>query len=291
MANSVVKWGGTYRAISSGKMAVKWGGIWWTPSRAYVKWAGSWYDTGYSGYPGAPTGLYITYWDYTQATVSFTPPSGGAPVAAYHYVLTDNVGTWLAETETAAGSFNFTGLAQDSQYQIFVRSKGATGLYSTFAGPLRIQIGHPSTVTTTYPSRHWESPVWAGTIFQNEAPTVDVPNPPGTGGDPAGVTVTDFHCHVSTPHSSQLDNGVGNRAFWIINGNVSWQRLTNQPSPYNVDQLLDIQPPAFGFLCSGAGWSQRGVSTTQYVIADFFVAGTEVYRQDDVNPAVGNSYW
>lgn len=162
------------------------GAQWQHAQRVAIKTGGVWTDSGYVGppwIPQSPAGNgqpVVTYWDYATLRFGWWGPAGGPPVSAYHWVLTNEGGGWLAQGEVAGGETPNLGVSQDTKYQCYVRTKNTKGDYSTWLGPLKVWIGHAQeqgwvtvTRTTAYHAETtvnlWENIVQGVTVPSNVA--------------------------------------------------------------------------------------------------------------------------
>ena len=139
-----------WEPIETGDINVRWGSGWIQPAKLYVKWGGGWVDTGYVGPPGIPRNLRIKSWNYDTMTIAWDPPAddtGAAP--SYYHILRreypfgpeNDINDQLKPaTDPREREFN---VAEMTRYRTWIRSRGSTGKYSAWLGPLDVKIGRP----------------------------------------------------------------------------------------------------------------------------------------------------
>lgn len=282
--------GGAWQvADRPGGVQVKWGGsIWQTPAFMYYKMGGGWVDTGYRGYPATPSAPWVHAWDYNNVAIGWSAGSGGAPVAAYQIVQTDSSGNWMYSYEVGGSPWGNFPVGPGGYYQYYVRAKGTSGLYSPFAGPLRIYIGQPSVYseTTEQGTRGWSSYVdVAGWGIKDNLVGANVPG---------SVICTQVHWDLGCPYG--ILSPFNNRYIEIIlNENYVFESPVNWPwQEVHGDDYFNFwgNGGRTGFICRGAGWtvSYGGASR---VWGGFTVYGTEYYnyQQGHWSAATGNGYW
>lgn len=289
--------GGTWKGpIASGLLRIKWGSDWYTPSALYARptpGVGStstgWYDSGYRGYPATPSAPWVYAWDYNNVAIAWNAGAGGAPVSAYQLVQTDSGGNWMNQVEVGGSPWGNFGVGPGGYYQFFVRAKTASGLYSAFAGPLRIYIGQPSVYseTTEQGTRGWSSYVdVAGWGIKDNLVGAAVPG---------NVICQQVHWDLGCPYG--VLSPFNNRSIDILGneGQYVFAAPTNWPwSEVHGDDYFSFwgNGGRTGFICRGAGWtvSYGGASR---VWGSFTVYGTEYYnyQQGHWSAATGNGYW
>jgi hypothetical protein len=287
--------GSWYGPIAAGLLRVQWGGSWYTPAALYARptpglgsTSSGWYDSGYRGYPATPSAPWVYAWDYNNVAIAWNAGGGGAPVSAYQIVQTDSGGNWMYSYEVGGSPWGNFSVGPGGYYQYYVRAKTAAGLYSPFAGPLRIYIGQPSTYyeTTETGTRGWSEYMdVAGWGFKDN---LVGPRPPGD------VIVTQIHWDLGCPYGilSPFNNRsidiVGNEGQYVWpTQNWPWQEVHGDDYFYHQSNT-----GRWGFICRGAGWtvSYGGASR---VWGSFTVYGNQTYQyqQGHWTTATGNGYW
>lgn len=289
---------GAWRNVPDGNLAIKsgavGGGTWLRPSLLNVKAAaiggGGWIDSDYRGYPAEPVSFAINAWSFTTVSLKWAAGAGGAAPVAYEIQQRAQNGTTVISTltDTASPSGNFT-VAEDTKYQFFVRAKSSTGLFSDWVGPIKAQIGHAaSTTTTTTP----DTRPWSGSSsvngYRDVAVGVVVPST---------VVMTSIRFQLSAYGGFTSVLSVYNNReiyMWINNAQVPGARSWSSP----VDTTVALSNTSIGgtavqgFVCRGTGWATTSTGS-QRVTGTVSVAGTEHYNRvvTTTDPAVANSYW
>lgn len=300
MAAIRVKSGAGWTApIANGKLNVKWGGTTWqNPSVVYAKagdvGGGYWVDTGYRGYPATPSAPWVHAWSYDAIALGWNAGGGGAPVAAYQLVQTDVNGNWINQVEVGGSPWGNFGMGWDSRYQFYVRAKATSGLYSGFAGPLRVGCGHPTQYQygNVQHSEGWqEYNAVGGDAYSWGYRDNFVGQRPG--GD---VHVEYIYWNLSanvgvlSPWNNREVYIIGNDSalYW---GPMGWNR------PVVGYDYFDFwgNGGVTGFVCRGSGWStQFNNNGYPRVTGEFWVGGTRYWTAYEVVNTIneqGNYYW
>jgi hypothetical protein len=288
--------GGSWKGpIAAGLLRVKWGSDWYTPAALYARPtpgigsnSSGWYDSGYRGYPATPSAPWVHAWDYNNVAIGWNAGGGGAPVAAYQLVQTDSNGNWMNAPEVGGSPWGNFSVGPGGYYQFFVRAKTAAGLYSPFAGPLRIYIGQPSQYyeTTETGTRGWSE--WHDVAGWGIKDNLVGPRPPGD------VIVSQIHWDLGCPYG--ILSPFNNRSIDIVGneGQYVWPSVSWQAQEVHGDDYFWHQSNGgrWGFICRGAGWtvSYGGASR---VWGSFTVYGSQTYQyqQGHWTAATGNGYW
>ena len=290
--------GGSWKQIGNGGVRVKSGGSWSYPTYVHAKLeGGGWRDTGYRGYPNPPQSIWVHAWSHSAVALGFTgPAAGGAPVAAYQLVQTDSNGNWLNQVEVGGSPWGNFGVSMDGLYQFYVRSKSAAGLYSGWAGPVRVRIGHSETGywATENRTRGWESEHIGGARNRDE---------PFWVGFGSNVSIGGMHWrNMRTPMSS-IVTPWGNRTVnWIIyggdwgdiSGSVGEVRSSGANAWYDYPFGNQGDGNPWGIVPRGAGWSAVSNGTYMLWVDDFWCSGTETYQVSVyyvTRNYADNSYW
>lgn len=293
-------YGGVWTTVAAaGNLRLKWGGASWiTPAIAYAKsgavGTGSWVDTGYRGYPNPPTSFGIHYWDYSQVQAVWAgPDAGGAPVQDYHFVLTNEAGTWLYE-EYGTDGFQAVSVSQNTRYRLYVRSRSTNGLFSGFVGPINVGIGYPAVNNYGYVNRErgWNSEVVGGYRNMDDPLWVGVP-------DSIHIYTMAWR-NLQCPASGVTSPGTNRTVNYIFNGGDFGpinNNLGTIPKGHNYDYPLDNAPPfggAWGLIARGVGWSTTGNPSLMMYADALWIYGIETYANYEListTPAVGNYYY
>ena len=277
------------------KSGDKGGGSWVIPAALKVKDSGVWKDSGYVGYPGTPSTPWVTAWDYANVSVSWGAPTSGAPVTAYHVEVRNEAGTGILGWNPAANPQGF-GVSQQTRYQVVVRARGATGLFSAWSAPLRIAIGRPQIISYHNEQRTeaWSSGTYSYDIYRNQWGGF---NPPDLADD-LHVTNMGHYGQVNAAYFCDNSVSVGRwiDVYYAGAGGYggSAYRHANVLQPTVLENLyMDGWTPCWlGFhALDVGGWSYQvgGV----HMWGNFNFQGTHYYTVSvqDVTPAIGNSYW
>jgi Fibronectin type III domain len=282
--------GGSWVTASDGDVHVKWGGTTWiNPSFVKVKWGGGWLDSDYRGYPADPTGLAVNAWTYTSASVKWSAGSGGAAASTYEVQLRNQSGGVIqTSTDSSSPSITFS-LSEQTKYQFYVRAKTASGLYSGWTGPLRIQTGRAATsTTTTEPAiRSWSKAANVN-AWKDHPVGVVVPSTVVMKSIRYQLSANAGFTSVLSPYNNREIK------LWLNNSDAyavrNWLNPVDQTLPLNNAAIggLNVQ----GFICRGSGWSSYSTGT-QRVVGTVTVTGDENYDKvvTVTTPAIANSYW
>jgi hypothetical protein len=259
---------------------------------------GYWRDSGYIGYPGVPTGFYVSGWTFSQVTVNWSAPAaGGAPVDHYEVVMTDAAGSWMSAPTTTGLSWTF-GVAEDYRVRFYVRSVSAANLVSDWAPSIGAQIGHTEInhQQSNTATRDWRSGAVAVNLYNGGASGPQVPS---------SVDVSRFYVNLSqaglcggvtwtylSPGTSTVRN-----IFFITANNIRRDlgRLTlGNPSNGWLNISGNGGNAGWGLLGEGAGYASTPTSSPCRVVGDLEVFGTETYTYNTTvidRARVENSYW
>jgi hypothetical protein len=285
-------------------LRVKWGGPW--IKAGYVRrkmgdpGGGYWHDTGYRGPPNPPQNLRIYDWTFSAVSLQWDAPAGGVPAVAYHLVQADANLNWLSQVEVGGSSWGNFGVVEDGRYQFFARSKSAEGLYSDWAGPVRVQIGHTEQGYwgTEQRTRSWETPHYAGAVNRDVILQYYVPS---------NVVVTSMTWwNLRTPCSSIVTPDVGVPG-WERTVNW-WLPWADHPINQDTGTIYSSGENAFlhygfsswgnntpwGIVPRGGGWSAEGDPFYMLHVDDFHISGIEYYDANVfyvTRPYQANGYW
>jgi hypothetical protein len=252
-------------------------------------------------YPNTPTSFavspgYAPYnWSFGNVVVQWTAPVGGAPVALYRVVKTNAAGTWTAEVTTTGTSYNF-GVSNDERCQFYVRAESVAGLVSAWAGPIRVQIGHPEVghYANVQHSEAWASAMvavnlylqsytvaifvpsdvlvssWYTNLRNNEAGWAQLSPAPGDGGPPGGRRLFDVY---------------RNAPQW-----ADWRNRLSVPNPWAppwraMNHWGENQ--GWGYAIDGTGYS-TGSTGAYRIYGEFQIHGTRYY---DVSTYFVDTYY
>ena len=294
-----VKSGGAWlTAPVSGKLAVKKDGVWYFPATAKIKDGGIWRDSGYLGYPGMPSTPWVVAWNYYDVHIAWNEPATGAPLASFEVQLLDVNGSVLQTQVPVSGGPNsnnrndwaFRGLNALGKYQMRVRTKGTSGLYSNWTAVLKVAMGRAEIVT---PRQELRERDYYGYTSHSGV---------GLGGwmthvQPPNVRSTWMELHVYTsPHINPFCGTGGEtnrRANWIV-ANQDWGNAGYHNSPWDEGKSYgvgyDYANSHQGIAltnANGPAWnSNRGYGSIH-------LWGYEQYWYywNDVTPAIPNGYW
>jgi hypothetical protein len=281
--------GGVWRTVADGKLKVRVGSAWVTPSTMKVQVAGVWRDTGYAGSPAAPTSLAVNAWA-THDAVSFkwVAGVGGAAVSLYEVAVNNEANTTrvATKTDTTSPSADFTEVVQNTKYNVYVRAKSAAGLYSAWTGPLQIKMGKDA--FTTYTT---ETGTRAYSLSKDVVGYKDAAVGPVI---PTAVLVQTIRYQITNTFSGVLSPyGSHSISRW---GNTVEREQFNWPSA-SIDQTVNVTDyqsngGVQGMICRGTGWS-TAPSGSFVCTGTITVNGQETYtyEQAHVTPAVANGYW
>jgi hypothetical protein len=301
-----VKSGGAWRQATNGHLYIRSGGVWRTASFCYIKTSVGpggvrWQDSGYRGYPLAPTDIWIGGNNFSSLDVGFSGPgAGGAPISYYQVQELDGNGNPTGrQWNNTTGSLTGIGVSQDQRLQYRVKSVTAAGLESGWYGPVvnrsRIQIGHNEVGHYEYPER-WRD--WSGSVgFQaglcrDESAGPSVPN---------SVLLNRIHytfylnfpgTYISKPVAQ------GNRQVVpVFNGNEFGGPLDISIAAWaQYDTDIGVNnwggDTGWGLVTHGIGWSSRPVSTAQMLCGAVYLYGQEHYFPAEyvVTTAYAGSY-
>jgi hypothetical protein len=301
------KWGPNWSGnVADGNLRTRWGGGWFVPSLVRAKvgdvGGGYWTDTGYRGVPNPPSAPWVHSWydggslgAQGHLQVAWNYASGGAPVAHYEVALNNEANTQTLGVENSTDNISPAwGVNQNSYYQVYVRSVGATGLASGYQRR-NVYIGRPAyaIMGTIHHADYWAA---GGSIgYEGYLNNLAGPAVPGD------VVVYSIHWQLWDNYGSnvlcvyppQFVNG-GDRQIQIIYNEygVLWDDV-NWPSPLDA---FDYPAPYWGnggrtgFICRGGGWVP-GRRADGYVTVD----GTRYYDtwgQVGTEPAIpSRDYW
>jgi hypothetical protein len=278
--------------IADGNLRVKSGGAWVFPSFCRVKVNNAWVDTGYRGYPGATSALWVSGWSFTSATVAWSPPSSGAQVANYQVEHYDGNGNYI-DGYTLTNPIRPFPVTTDTRHQFRARALGTSGLAGPWSSFLRIGIGHPVSYNYGYVdrTRGWESGRASG------ARNMDDPfwHLAGT-----NLNLTGMHWrNLYTPQSSVVSPGTNRIVNWFINGSDFGTLHGNLGTVYsgsNHDQPLNNNGnnQLWGIVPRGVGWSTTSDGNKMLWCDAFWLSGTETYANYEIvstNPEQPNYYW
>lgn len=300
-----MKSGGVWLATpASGHLAVKRSGAWTFVAKAAVKvgpvGSGSWMDSGYQGFPGVPATPTVYGWNYYNVRMQWTAPTSGAPVVGYEAQVLTETGTVVSTSPLITGPSGPSGdedsiagvdwlwrsvLSPSTKYQMKVRSKGSTGLFSAWSPALKVQMGHAEIDT---PASEYRTRPWSASNYTN---------PVSVGGWIVCASVNTVQLSLlrinvalvngSTPFSGSSG---GRKANYIGNsGDLGYAGFKN--SPWDETRSWEPGPATAwqGIALTGTGWDSagwRGYGT-------IYLWGTETYLYEYtiVTPAVPNGYW
>jgi hypothetical protein len=280
----------TWRQLTDGKLRVKWGAGWVSPSLMYIQSGGAWRDTGYRGYPAVPINVGVYAWDYGQVRIQWAAGAGGAPVAAWHIVQTNSAGGWLREYEVG-GSPSPSGyfpVSTSTNYRFYVRAKGTTGLYSDWGASVGTSIGKPA--STYYTTEQGTRP-WSLAASTN-----------GYKDQIVGVAVATNRVVESVTYNVSANGGFtsilspyNNREIYRIANSGQGERFSWQAGSVNYNLNVGDywgNGGITGYICRGTGWSIY-TTGTQRAVGTVTAYGYETYsyQQAHTIPAVANSYW
>lgn len=294
------KWGGGWSGdVANGKLSTKWGGGWFIPTVIYAKvgalGGGYWTDTGYRGYPAVPSAPWVHAWSYDAIALGWSAGGGGAPATAYQLVQTDVNGNWINQVEVGGSPWGNFGMSWDTRYQFYVRAKSAAGLYSGFAGPLRVGCGHPTQYTYGNVQR---SRAWAvgSNVGDGNGSWGFRDNLFGeaVGGD---IVVNGIYWDLYT--NVGIMSPWGNRTMEIIGneGQYVWGPMDWQASHINGWDYFGHwgNGGRWGGICRGAGWSSQFWNNGYPRVWGYLeVHGTQYYYNWEVVSTIneqGNYYW
>lgn len=296
-----VKSGGAWRAAANGRLWIKSGGAWRIANYCYIKSGGVWRDSGYRGFPAAPTGLYVTSWDFGTVNLQFSAGSGGAPVD--HWVVEKlNSGGGVVTSVNSSGSASF-GVSQDEQCQFRAYAVTPAGITSRpqdggpgYSNVVRTLIGHTETgyYQNENRTRPWQSGISFGGMHRYELAPVYVP---------ASVNMYNWHvyCYLNFggPYISGDPAGGNNRQ--VDSYYAGTDIGPNYGYPWNLSSFeVDIaiagggQNAYWGFYTNGLGWSPAGVSDAQLLYGQLMIYGTETYQVSvyyQTRAYLANNYW
>jgi hypothetical protein len=164
-----VKSGAGWVVVDDGKLAIKSGSTWKVASYVKVKSGSAWVDTGYKGYPTAPSIPYVEAWNgFAGVYVRWNPSSGGAPTSFYRvHRLDANGNPYDTKDVSAVDQYGrwiaYFAAGEDWQNQYYVVAHSAAGLTATHTGRLNTLVGHSRTtaVRDVAKSAGWNSPLVA----------------------------------------------------------------------------------------------------------------------------------
>lgn len=281
---------GSWVTVLDGHLRVKSGGVWVYPAKMYIKNGGAWRDTGYAGFPGAPTGFAVNAWDYDSMSVKWTPPATGAPVTNYEIAVNNEANTVRVATydDTASPSINFA-VTKDTKYNIYIRSETATQV-SAWVGPLQVAIGHAAYTTyTDDPATRAYTLAKDVVAYRDVGVGPTIPTTVDVQTITYNVPATNWTSVLSNPASgvhhsiSRWGNGAEREEFLWPNASVNTTvNIADYASTGGVQ----------GMICRGTGMSSTAGGP--YVFdATITVKGIEHYTAHNAHshPAVANSYW
>jgi hypothetical protein len=306
-----IKSGGAWRAATNGRLWIKSGGAWRVANYCHIKSGGAWRDSGYRGFPNPPTAPTVASWSFTAVNVSFSGPSGGAPVDHYEIVMTNSnlnpdvnypassANILQGFSNNTSGSASF-GVAEDWQVAFFVRSVTAAGLKSAWVAGHRAQIGHTE---QGYYANEGRTRGW-----QNAVNCTGGPNQPPRHRDeivqiyvPNTVTMTQWNIYCVVTFSSYVSAAPPNnhQVYQWVNGA---QGGLFEGAPWNTSSLdyalgiasVNGQNNYWGLMPRGLGWSPAGVSDAQLLYAALTISGTEAYTVSVyyvTRAYLANAYW
>jgi hypothetical protein len=296
-----IRTGGAWHDVPTGGARIRSGGQWIGASAVKIRDQGVWKDSGYVGFPGVPTGFYVSSWTFSQVTVNWSPPAaGGAPVHHYEVVMTDSAGNWMSAPTTTGLSYSF-GVAEDYRVRFYVRSVSAAGLVSGWAGSIGAQIGHTEInhQQANTGTRAWQSGAVAINLYNG-----------GFGGPqvPDSVYVDHFYVNLSQAGLCQGENwaylspgtGTVRNIFFITQSQIRRDigRITlGNPShgQLNIAGNGGTAPNnGWGLYAEGAGYAAGPATSACRVVGDLEVFGTETYTYYTTvidRARVENSYW
>ena len=280
---------GAWYSPASGKVAIRWNGGWQFGSGAYIKGAGAWRDSGYRGYPAAPSMPWVTSWSPSRINVEVSPQAGGAPVSAYHWVLADSNGNWLNSAE--GWNTYWWDVNWQTYYQIYCRTKSASGLYSVWNGPLKVVTGRPSEYyeTTETANRYWQTgDFWCNAWKDNGSYA--------TAYIPSNVFIENVHWQLHATFATGTLSGHGATNRWIY----LWSNESEPWGPFQWPNPLDgwdylgwwSNGGRTGISPHGSGWSVHGDGGWR-IEGWINVTGTEQYQyqQGRWTAEIPNGYW
>lgn len=299
-----IKSGGAWRAASNGGLYIKSGGAWRVASFCHIKSGGAWRDSGYRGYPLAPTDIYINGASFSSLTVNFAGPgAGGAPVSRYLVQELDSNGTPTRAWYNTDGYLPGVSVSEDQRLQYRVLSESASGLQSGWYGPIanrsRIQIGHS---TVTHLENRTGTQTWSMTNdFSGSGCHRDQAAAPGT--IPSGYYMTNWRHQyginfgISSTYLSKPP-AQGNRQIYYWNsrdgdGGAPWDISARNYSVNEAISNVDGQGLQWGIACRGIGWTPLGNDSQVLVGAigldGFYYYGYTVTITD--RNYLANAFW
>lgn len=285
--------GGSWRDVASGGIHMKSGSAWAGASKCRVKigdkGGGYWYDSGYVGYPNPPQSFGIPAWDFANITTTWAAPAaGGAPVAYFQVVKTDQYGNWSpgynpnpVNVPGGAGATSYTfGVVEDERCQLYVRTISTAGLASGWAGPLRVQVGHTEInhQQANTGTRAWRSGAIAVNLWNVSSAAVGVPG---------NVSVDHFIVNLG-----QAGVCSGQTWTYLSPGTTTVRNIffvTNDTVRRDIGRLTLLNPSngqlnisgggggGWGLYAEGAGYATTASSSACRVVGDLEVFGTETY--------------
>ena len=301
-----INWAG-WVAPKPGNVRVNWGG-WVAPRLIYVKdGAGVWRDTGYSSHPGPPTSFHVTSWDYNTVNLQWSGPSAGNGLTApsgYEVAQNNSNDTARLATKTTTGGTSSFSVGPDGLYKFYVRSYAANGLYSGWAGPIQVGIGHPQQTgiraaqrSRAFQTGNGQYGMWNGHITGMAVAGLNQ----SSYSFAIGCYVTDMYLEVWSPyfgHTNQIDGSVywlGNSAADIggtmqgfvtgLTWGPSWAATPFRPRWSNGG--------CWGVWCSGSAYDHK-YGPYYPLYENVILAGTEYYAENEsyvTVAATSNYYW
>ena len=280
----------TWKALGEGKLKVKWGSAWVTPSSMKIQWAGTWRDTGYKGDPSVPTNVRVYSWDYDDVRITWTAGTGGAGVSEYHVVQTDSAGNWLRQYNVTSGLISPSiPVSQSTSYIFYVRSKSTAGLYSDWGNTVKAKIGKPA--VTTYTTEEATRP-WSLAASVNGYKDVSVGPNIATNRVVQNVR---YQISANAGFTSILCPYNNRQIYRIANGGLAeqfnWQAQA-------VDVTVNVGDywgtgGCTGMRCAGTGWATGPATSIYRAVGTITASGYETYsyQQAHTTAAVANSYW
>jgi hypothetical protein len=250
---------------------------------------GVWLDSGYLGPPGVPLNLGVSTWSYSRLTVDWDPPSTAVQPTRYIVRLTGPAGGVISESEVSASTRTASwGVAQETRYQVFVRSKGSNGALSAWTPALQVGIGRPRITRIVEVARERD---WVATRDVNMYRAEEWGNV-----IPQNVRVTEMRVDLTASWDTPklCYEGTDQRIHFIRRGEEGADVGTrNNPWTLRFD-FAQNAAGLHGLICRGAEWSTRGEDRRHHVTGWIRSFGIETYMVEQtqvIQTEIKNYLW